>query len=116
LVSVSGQVTVSGQPLSGAIISWEPIQGTPGPKASAPVFNGAYEIAPSAKLYPGQYRVRICMMPAEMLNLIQSEEPFNLPPAGRAISREFDSDSQLTAELQLGTENRYDWEVKFQPR
>lgn len=112
-VSVSGTVTVSGKPLSGATITWEPIERTPGPKATAPIFGGSYRIAESANLQPGTYRVRISMLPPELLKKLEKSEGIEIPPPTSVIARQFDADSQLTVELKSGQENQFDCDVSF---
>ncbi len=114
-VVVFGSVTVAGQPLSGAVITFEPMEGTRGPKASNSVFNGQYRIDESAKLQPGKFRVRVSMIPPEMLKQLESTTSSTefKEAAGRAIAAPFDTDSQLTAQLSAGSENQVDFQVAF---
>jgi hypothetical protein len=105
-VSVAGSVTIAGQPLSGAVITFEPLPGTPGPKASSVVLDGQYRIEPSAGLRPGQFRVRISMLPSEMLSSVAPDS------AQLVIAAEFDSNSQLSADLKTTEPNQADFQVE----
>ncbi len=112
-VSVSGKVTVSGQPLSGATITWEPMGATQGPKATASIFDGNYHVDQSANLQPGTFRVRISMLPAEILAKVELPNGQDLPAPNSVIAKEFDSHSQLNVELAAGKENNFDCDVQF---
>jgi len=105
-VSIAGSVTIADQPLSGAVITFEPMPGTPGPKASGVVLDGQYRIEPSAGLRPGQFRVRISMLPSEMLSSVAPDS------AKLVIAAEFDSDSKLRADLQPTESNQADFQVQ----
>ena len=113
--AVSGRVLVDGSPLTGAVITFEPIEGTKGPKASAPVFGGSYRFETSASLRPGTYRVRISMLPTEISRQLESsvpdQEQLTIPE--RAISPAFDGLSQLTAKLESGENVLNAFEVAF---
>lgn len=111
--TVSGTVTVDHQPLSGAIITLEPLRGTTGPNASAPIFNGQFEVKPDANLHGGSYRVRISMVPANLLASIPGDGVVRLPPADRVISPYYDAESQLSCELDSGQMNQLQFNVEF---
>jgi hypothetical protein len=110
LVAVSGSITLDGQPLSGAIVTFEPLPGTPGPKASALVVDGNYRIEPAAQLQPGSFRVRVAMLPAEMLKAVAPQA------VGRVVSPQFDADSKLSAQLEATAQNHADFAVAESPR
>lgn len=105
-VSVAGSITIAGQPLSGAVITFEPQPGTPGPKASSVVLDGQYRVDATAGLRPGQFRVRIAMLPSEMLTSVAPDS------AKLVIAAEFDSDSKLSVNLQPTESNRADFQVE----
>jgi hypothetical protein len=56
--AVSGKVTLEGQPLSDATITFEPMDGQ-GTASGAAVENGEYKVERKAGLMPGKYVVRI---------------------------------------------------------
>ena len=55
---LSGKVTLEGQPLSNAMITFEPLDGQ-GTASGAPIENGEYKVEKKAGLMPGKYIVRI---------------------------------------------------------
>jgi hypothetical protein len=111
--TVSGTVTVDNKPLSGAIITLEPLGGTTGPNASATIFNGQFEMNSSARLHGGSYRVRISMVPADLLATIPGDGVVALPPPDLVISPAYDADSQLSCELARGQNNPLQFNVEF---
>ncbi|QEF99140.1 hypothetical protein Mal15_32000 [Stieleria maiorica] len=115
-VSASGTVVVDGEPLSGAVITLEPMRGTTGPNASVPVFDGAFEIPASAALHGGTYRVHVAMIPAEILAGLPDPQSKSLPPAGAVIDPAFDADSNLTCQLIPDQTNTLTFAVKFLKR
>jgi len=112
-VAVSGQVSAGAQPLSGAVITFEPIEGPPGPKASAPIFGGSFRIESSANLHPGRFRVRIAMLTAEIANQLHTSD-FSRPTLRtqrREIASEFYGDSKVTVLLLAEVQNQPDLQV-----
>lgn len=114
-VIVSGTVTAGGRPVSGAVITFEPQADTGGPKASAGVFDGRYDIGPEAGLRGGPYRVRIAMLPAELIREVHQELPDAYPPPGTQVDLAYDTDSQLTCELKRDEPNTLNYEIEFRP-
>ena len=112
-VTASGTVIVGGDRLSGAVITLEPISGTTGPNASAPVLEGQFEITTEAGLHGGLYRVRVSMIPKNILGLIPNEAGIALPPENAVIHPRYDADSQLTWQLNRGEENEAEFMVEF---
>ena len=112
-VTATGTVQVAGEPLSGAVITLEPMRNTTGPNASAPVFDGRFQVPASAGLHGGTYRVRVAMIPAEMLAKLPAEQAASLPPAGAVIDPLFDAESQLTCELKPYQANALAFAVEF---
>ncbi|WP_182865240.1 hypothetical protein [Stieleria mannarensis] len=122
-VSATGTVTVdgdplsgtplSGAPLSGAVVTLEPMRDTTGPNASAPVFDGTFEIPVTAGLHGGTYRVRIAMIPAELLDGLPDQQAKSLPPPGTVIDPAFDAESDLSCQLIPDQTNKLTFEVKF---
>lgn len=116
LVSVSGSVEVDGQPLSGANLSFDPQPGTSGPKITTAVFDGTYQIEESAGLQPGNYTVRITMIPRGILDNLPTDQLAKLPSPDAVVAKQFDTESELTATLDADDPNRCDFIVQFQKR
>ncbi len=57
--SITGTVSLDGQPVEAGRITFVPIEGTQGPPASSPIEKGAFSIAPMRGLISGVYRVEI---------------------------------------------------------
>ena len=112
-VTATGSVSADGQPLSGAVISFEPMAATTGPNASAPIFDGTFNLPADAGLHGGTYRVRIAMMPSELLARLPAPQRSTLPEPGLVIDPRFDIDSRLTCELVAGEPNHLQFEVQF---
>ncbi|WP_259636178.1 carboxypeptidase-like regulatory domain-containing protein [Stieleria sedimenti] len=112
-VTATGTVHVAGEPLSGAVITLEPMRQTTGPNASAPVFDGRFEVPASAGLHGGTYRVRVAMIPTELLVKLPSEQAASLPPAGAVIDPSFDAESQLSCDLKPDQPNALAFAVEF---
>ncbi len=113
VVTASGRVDVGGQPLSGGVVTLEPISPTTGPNASAPVFAGKFDVPATAGLHGGTYRVRVSMIPAEIRETLPTDQGFSLPPENAVIAPAFDADSRLTCELIPDQQNVLAFEVAF---
>jgi len=112
-VTAAGNVRIDGQPISGALITLEPLAPTTGPKASCPIFSGSFEFANEVGLHGGNYRVRFSLMPAEIRSSIPADHAEGLPPQDAVISDRFDSRSQLTWMLRPGQPNSMDFEIEY---
>lgn len=111
--TISGRVTADGRPVTGAVITFEPTGETGGPKASAAVIGGRYEVSHDGRLEGGEYRVRISMMPDEFLTKLREEQPDAFPPQDSVIAPEFDSASDLRRALKHGEMNEHDFEIEL---
>jgi len=112
-IKASGQVRVQGEPLSGAVITLEPVQGTTGPALSTPVFGGRFEFTADAGLHGGTYQVRISMVPAELRKNIPESPEYQLPPADAVIDPQYDAQSDITWDLKAGQTNTSEFDVEF---
>ncbi|MEM6474003.1 MAG: hypothetical protein AAF802_30920, partial [Planctomycetota bacterium] len=79
-VPVAGTVMVDGEPLSGAVITFEPKEGTGGPAASVPVFDGTFEVTADAGLHAGTFVVRVSLLPPEVRAALPGEQRSKCPP------------------------------------
>ncbi|TWU56811.1 hypothetical protein Poly51_27280 [Rubripirellula tenax] len=112
-LTASGTVVVRGKPLSGAVITLEPMRETKGPNASVPIFDGRFEVPADAGLHGGMYRVRIAMIPAEIRKAIPADQAKSMPPDDAMIDPAFDASSQLTCELKPDHANALAFAVEF---
>lgn len=113
-VSVSGVVKVADADLDVGLITFVPIEGTPGPKISTQVNNGKYMIAMERGLAAGKYRVEVYGVPPGIQAMAHGERPSHDPhtESYREIAARFNQKSELKAELELG-ENQEDFEVAY---
>lgn len=91
----------------------EPLSGTEGPNASAPVFHGRFDFKPDAGLRGGTYRVRISMIPLALRETLPPAQAAALPPADAVIDPAFDAKSNLKCELDRGADNTLEFSVSF---
>ncbi len=112
-VAAHGTVTVDGRPLSGAVITMEPIEGTKGPNASAPVFEGKFQFTQQAGLLGGTYLARVSMIPPELRSKLPPQQAATLPPKDAVISPDYDDRSSLRCELIQGQANELTFAVRF---
>ena len=112
-IEAEGQVTVDGAELSGAVITFEPIGDTTGPNASVPIFGGRFHVPRESGLHGGTYRVRISMIPAEILQSLPAEQQHGLPASEAIISPQYDADSTLHCDLKLDEANKLTFEIDF---
>ena len=112
-VTAKGDVTVGDDPLSGAVITLEPMRGTAGPNASAAILDGHFEFAADAGLRGGRYRVRISMIPAEIRKGLPPEFAGSMPSADAMIDPRYDGASELTCELTPDQTNKLTFTVEF---
>ncbi len=112
-LTVSGTVTCEGKPLSGAVVTLEPLPGTTGPNASAPVLDGKFRVESDAGLHGGSYRARFEMIPIELRKAIPAEHAGNLPPDDAVIDPDYDANSKQTCKLVAEQENSLEFEIEF---
>ncbi|WP_404307104.1 hypothetical protein [Neorhodopirellula lusitana] len=111
--TATGNVTCKGQPLSGVMITLQPIAPTTGPKASAPVFSGKFDFDKTTGLHGGSYRVRFSLMPTKIRKTIPVEHATGLPPDNAVIGDQYDERSNLTWELSVNQPNEKNFEIEL---
>lgn len=110
---VEGDVTVNGQPLSCATISWLPEKGTPGGKCTALIDQGRFEITADRNLRPGHYRVRVAMLPPETIQIAKKKNPDYAIFEGKVIASSSDANSDFSREVIANEVNRFEIKVEF---
>ena len=110
--AVHGSVRVEGELLREGLITFIPQGATLGPKVSAVIEGGIYEIAADKGLQPGMFRVEVDGMPPGVKSGVDGLPPETPAAEYREIAAEFDENSQLTVTLQEG-ENIEDFDVDY---
>ena len=113
MVSAKGRVTCQGKPLSGVVLTMEPIGQTKGASISAPVIFGQFDIGSRIGLRQGTYQVRFSMIPDEIRASIPPNVSEFVPPRGAAVARRYDTDSQLSWTLNSGDANLQNFEIEI---
>lgn len=109
--AISGAVTLDGQPLSQGTISFypdDPAMADP-TTGGAPISEGTYRITSDKGLVPGKYKVSISSPSGEMTNNAAPGSGANLPK--ERIPSQYNANSNLTAEVQSGGSNTFDYEL-----
>lgn len=114
---VTGTVLVDGEPLPLGLITFRPVNGTRGPKATSRVRNGKFEILAERGPWVGTHQIRISATPPDIAAMEsgasheevveKSREPH------RPISKEFDSESKLQYTVKAGKENQCEFHAKW---
>ena len=114
--AVEGTVTIDGQPLPKALISFIPINETKGPKASGTVIEGKFRVEAANGPCPGEYQVKIETITPEIEALAKRDfealrrNAGQKPPA--MVAPEFNVNSTLQATVREGAVNRFEYAVK----
>jgi len=113
--TVSGKVTLDGEPIKKASMRFFPIDGTPGPGAGSNIVDGNYEVPIEKGMLAGTYRVAITAYRKTGRKIKNVEvlegEPASLPEEIQYISTLYNSRTELTANLVAGT-NEKDFPLK----
>ena len=102
--SVTGMVTMSGQPVDGGNIQFEPLGPNQASASGAMLLAGRYTVPRETGLLPGRYRVRI-YWPEKA----SAEQGPNVPVPKERVSARFNVSSELTADVRSGSENTFDF-------
>ena len=109
--TASGMVTFQGKPLDQGTIEFAPAanQGT---FSGGSIKDGAYSLPPTAGLEPGLYTVRITSV--EGGESVATDQPPGEPVSTgkQRIPAQYNTKSTLTAEVQDGAENKFDFDLK----
>jgi len=114
--AVEGAVTIDGNPLPKALISFNPLIGTKGPSSSGMVINGKYRIEKEAGPCPGEYQVMIETITPEIEAMAKHDIEALRRNAGQKpptmVAPEFNVKSKLQANVRDGGANRFDFAVR----
>jgi hypothetical protein len=96
--TVHGKVTLDGEPIAAGDIQFLPTGGS-SRKAAAPIEQGAYALAPTDALPPGEYRVEI-RWPKPTGRKIPSADPgMQADETKEVVPARYNSDSTLKVEI-----------------
>ncbi|WP_417848442.1 carboxypeptidase-like regulatory domain-containing protein [Thalassoglobus sp.] len=106
--SVSGTVTLNGQPVESGSIEFQP-QGAKGTMSGAVIADGKYSIATAQGLPPGNYTVRI-------YSADETAEREEVPGESNKLAVEkipakYNTESTLTKSVEAGKDNVFDFEI-----
>ncbi|QDT32444.1 carboxypeptidase-like regulatory domain-containing protein [Thalassoglobus polymorphus] len=106
--SVSGTVTLNGQPVKAGSIEFHP-QGTKGTMSGAVIADGKYSIATAQGLPPGTYTVRI-------FSADETAEREEVPGESNKLAVEkipakYNTESTLSKSVDAGKDNVFDFEI-----
>ncbi|MEX1041815.1 MAG: hypothetical protein WDZ51_14345 [Pirellulaceae bacterium] len=107
--SVSGTVTLEGQPLVDGSILFSP-QGD-GPSAGGEIVNGQYTLARELGPAPGKYRVEISSWRSTGKSIYDAASEREEETLVSVIPPRYNSRSELQVEIEPGKENRFDFEL-----
>ena len=115
--AVSGSVTLEGQPLAKGTIQFAPTSEKAPTSATAGIVDGKYSIpAPGRgrQLVPGTYKgcnLQSWNQVSSEMKLVHGAPGKIGPPAKNLISKQFNTNSKLTAEVKGGGTNTFDFEL-----
>jgi hypothetical protein len=98
--SVHGKVTLDGEPVALGNIVF--LSTGSGPKAAAPIEQGAYSIPAKDKLSPGSYRVEISWRKPTGRQVASADPGIMIDETREAVPAKYNTDSTLTAEIGSG--------------
>jgi hypothetical protein len=113
--TVCGVVTIEGQPMTEGLITFAPMGTTTGPKVSALIDSGAYSVLSTEGIHAGLFRVEILGLPPGVKALASGGDHSQLSlqkSPYREVAAEFNFQSVLTANLESGVANQFDFQVQ----
>jgi len=115
--SISGTVLVDGTPLPSGQIVFRPIGETAGPKVSARIRNGSFEIPKEHGIQPGEFQVIVTTLSSDVAAFQEGATHEEIAEAAkvpqRLISKDFNENSKLAYTVQKGRPNRCEFHVKW---
>jgi len=109
--AVSGSVTVEGQPLAKGTILFNPTSDKLPTTATGGINDGKYSIPRAEGLVPGTYKVAISSVGEAEMKLVHGAPGKLAPPPKNLISKQFNTNTKLTAEVIGGETNTFDFEL-----
>jgi len=107
--SIAGTVTLDGQPLEKGTITFLPQSGTQGPTAGAEIADGKYAIPTAGGTFAGKFRVEITTARPNGKKMDVAGQLYDIHE--QFIPPEYNTASQLEAEIKADTANHFDFAV-----
>ena len=111
--AVSGHVSLNSQPLDQGSIQFSPVD-KEGIAGGVSIADGAYQIPKAKGLPPGKYTVRIsaAIPGSNAAPKRKSVTGMSPPPLQERIPEQYNSKSQLAAEVESGGANVFDFDLR----
>ena len=111
--SVHGFVHVGKIPLAEGLITFVPLPGTDGPKISASIDQGVYQINGDRGLGNGSFRVEVFGLPPAVKAMAQGQPVSHGPNDYREIDDRFNTQSELLCEILPDQDQAHDFIVEY---
>ena len=108
--SVSGKVTLDGEPVKGGSIVFLPAD-TAAAKGAAEIIDGSYLIGADSGLKPGTYRVEISWFKPTGRKIPSADPGFTTDETREVVPAKYNINSELTANIGAG-ENEHSFDLK----
>lgn len=110
-VSVSGKVTIDGQPMPAGSIQFDPTASTASVTAIGEIVDGKYTIDRAQGPVPGHYRVQISAQ--THAKIAPTEEPGGMPQRVKeTIPARYNAKSELEKDVKAEGPNEFDFDLK----
>ncbi len=111
-IEVQGMVTVEGRPFYEGLITFVPLDGTPGSKISVPIEASRYVINQEHGLQIGEYAVEVYGMPPAVKAMVTGQPIEHQESGYREVAMEFNSQTTLRAPIHEGA-NEHNFDVRY---
>ena len=111
--SVTGTVTLDGQPLETGLITFDPASATAETSSATEIVDGTYAFNSQNGPVPGTYRVVINSSGGESIEPPAGQAPGDtyLPPPEEKIPQKYNSNTTLTATVESGSSEPINFEL-----
>jgi hypothetical protein len=113
--AISGHVTLDARPLDSGSIQFSPVD-KDGIMGGISIVDGVYQIPKAKGIPPGKYTVQIMSADKSHATARPAGAPGDVPPPLKErIPEQYNSKSQLSAEVKSGGENVFDFSLSSRP-
>jgi len=109
--SIEGTVTLDGAPLTEGQIRFAPLPGTSGPTTGSPITDGKFTIPQEGGSFAGKFRVEITARRMSNKKMMDPESGKMVNVFEQYIPPRYNRQSELTADIEAGADNRFDFAV-----
>lgn len=111
---VAGEVTIGDSKMASGLITFVPLPGTAGLKASTPILDGRYELPADIGLAPGRYRVEIYHLSDSLKAMAEGKPISHTREKSPEIAARFNTKSELTCEIASEPSNTANFAVNYE--